>query len=289
MKFIKQNLVLSFAILGLLTSLGAPLGFYVHDYYFGNHANHNIIEHINFLHQNNLTTLLYIGLGSNIFFSFFGGLVGAFTDKLLRQNKRLEDLRDSKQNLMAHLHSRMRKATTLGLEGLYYLKKDVLGNHERMIIINETIKELKLIDESVQNLGLLRKNNSDNICCSVDEVVALLKETSAKFEQPFLFEVECRSEAYKVLARPKLLELAFDVIFEWASTHEIPPIQFSYTIIEGAFKLEFHFALDTINETFSRHLLQEMVEHNSGHCIIGNNFIHIFLPMQNADKKEGAA
>jgi hypothetical protein len=289
MKFIKQNLILSFAILGLLTSLGAPLGFYIHDYYFGNHASQNIMEHFNYLHQKNLTTLLYIGLGSNIFFSFFGGLVGAFTDKLLKQNKRLEDLRDSKQNLMTHLHSRMRKATTLGLEGLYYLKKDVLGNHERMVIINETIKELKLIDESVQNLGLLRKNSSENIYCSVEEVVALLIETSAKFEQPFLFENESHSEAYKILARPKLLELAFDVIFEWASIHEIPPIQFSYTFNEGALKLEFHFALETINETFSRHLLQEMVEHNSGHCIIGNNFIHILLPTKNADEKESAA
>ena len=189
---------------------------------------------------------------------------------------------------MVHLHSRMRKATTLGLEGLYYLKKDVLSNHERMVIINETIRELKLIDESVQNLGILRKKNIDQICCSVEEVVTLLKQTSVKFEQPFSFHHESISVTYKILAQPKLLELAFDVIFEWASIHEIPPINFSYTLHEGVFRLEFRFELDLIDDSFSRHLLQEMVEHNSGLCIVGDNFIHIFLPLQN-EKNESAA
>jgi hypothetical protein len=217
----------------------------------------------------------------------FGALTGFFTQRILAQNIKMEQLKSSKQNLMLHLHSRMRKATTLGLEGLYYLKKGVLSETEQMVVINETIKELKLIDESVQNLGQLRENTPTDACCSLLDVLGLVEQTSTKFQLPLTHERGTSDENLWIQAEPRLLVLAFDVIFEWASLHEISPVTFAYTFHEGllskgnkACKLEFRFGQDSLNESFGRHLLQEVVENNYGLCIVGTDSIQILLPVR---------
>lgn len=293
MKYIKKNLVFAFACFGLLMSLGAPLGFYLHDYYFTENSNRDLFQHVIFLHQNKLSTIIYIGLGSNIFFTLFGAIAGLLFEKLRDQDKKLENALLAKQNIMLHLLSRMRRATTIGLEGLYYLRTGIISGAEQTFIINETVKKLKLIDESAQDLILLKQeiveedlNNADQEFCTVFDLIQLIDENAQKYQVSYNCQSELINENIKIKIQPRFLRLAFDFIFEWASMQEENSISIAYQIHndlqikkESVFGLAFSFTFNNLDESFDRHLLSEVVENNNGSCSIGDNYIQIILPL----------
>lgn len=289
MNFIKKNLILVFALSGLVISLGAPLGYYIHDFYFNQHQSTNIFNHILYLHQYQKSTVLYIGLGSNIFFTLFGAMAGMLFQQILKQEKKLESLTLSKQNIMLHLLARMRKATTIGLEGLYYLKAGMLSEAEQTIIINETVKELKLIDENAQDLILLKEEILGNQYCSIEELITLIDVTSQKYQVSYICEPLTNLKELKIQVEPRYLVLAFDIIFEWVSIQEESSVLIKYKVQNLDFGLIFHFSLENLDESFNSHLLCEVVENNFGSCLVSGNTIKIFLPLHSCHEKKRAA
>lgn len=235
MNFIKNNLILVFAAFGFIMSLGAPLGFYLHDYFFTENPGPNLFLHALSLHQNKLSTIVYIGLGSNIFFSLFGAITGLLFKRILKQEQKLESIIISKQNIMLHLLSRMRRATTIGLEGLYYIKTGIISEHEQANIINETVKKLQLIDESAQDLILLKQeivfeDSNNQEFCTITDLIQLIDITSRKYQVSYTCTSETTNEKIDIKIQPRFLRLAFDIIFEWASMQEENSVLITYQV-----------------------------------------------------------
>lgn len=276
MNLIKKHLILSFASLGFLLSLGAPLGFYVHDFYFGHHASASLFEHMFNLHRDHYSTILYIGLGTNIFFTFFGAMTGMMSERILFHEHQNEMLKKSKHNIIAHILTRMRRATTIGLEGLSYLNAGMLTEAEKSFIINETIKELKQIDESAQDLLLLKSEEEILECCSVTEVQEYIEKSSSKYKIAYDFKFNGDKEQLQILTRSRYLCLAFDLIFEWASLQEMNSI--IVVCKNHQMKMEIRFTLEHIDESFNIHLLKEVIENNQGFCLVTDGYIQILLP-----------
>lgn len=223
--------VLIFALLGFCLSFGAPLGFYIHDYLVSPKG-HNIFEHISFIHQTNFSTILYIGLGTNFFFTLFGGIAGYFAKQLLLGQSRLvhsqksnKFLSESKNQLVSHFLNYMRVPTSNGLEYLMLLKKGYLPAEDKEKLLDETISQLSKLDKSLReiiDLQNLKKESFKQL--SILELKKVINDASEKHDVKFVDDDFSHVNFTNQMAlNPMLFLMNLEIFFEWLAGEQNLP------------------------------------------------------------------
>ncbi len=76
--------------LGLLLAQGAPLGLFVHLYFFGAHQSDDFMSHVSTSWSTYFSIYLYVWIGTSLYFSLFGWLTGKFMGNWLKDLQRSE-------------------------------------------------------------------------------------------------------------------------------------------------------------------------------------------------------
>lgn len=294
-----KNPVFFCTLFGLIASLGAPLGFYVHDYLFNNFSNHSFQDHISWIHKNSLPTIFYIGLGTNLFFSLFGFLTGKFLEQIISSNLNSARLKDEKIKLFAHLLLKIRASTSLGIESLLLLKARPLSAPERNEILQHSIQELNKSDAIIRRLVDIYSSHH----CEYN----LLDESNLKkivFDQTSKYNIKFDSDKIYTTDTDLLLtsnystvEIAISEIFDWIVSNEvsIEKVIISYLYKQSAGTELFIFQPELLPNSsnsytciefkivgncldFSAPLAVELVENLMGQCYFATNSIFILLP-----------
>ena len=69
-----------FCFFGFVLAQGAPLGYLVHTYFFSDQNRGAFFDHLSEMVSLDQIALIYIWLGTSIFFSMFGWVCGAFIE-----------------------------------------------------------------------------------------------------------------------------------------------------------------------------------------------------------------
>lgn len=280
MKYLKQHPVKATALLGLFLSLGAPVGFITVTYYFQNGEALGPSEHLLRLQREQWETLLYIGIGTSTFFTIFGALCGHLLRRLLEEQEAREQLHRSKQELIHYFLTRIRKATTIGLEGLYHLKHGVLRPAEREMVLAATIKELVLIDDSSREMQLLRRDPKTRKTCSVQEVIHLMSSSSLRHDLVIKEAVVGVDVSGHLMADPRFLKLTFDLIFEWTNIHELGPLTLDLSQRDGALLLDLRFSVNGHVSEMSLPVVKELAEGAGGICVLRSDSIRLAFSLK---------
>lgn len=266
MQFLKKNLVLALTFLGLLASFGAPIGYYLHSFLLRQEVELSFWEQIIRIHEHDFKTILYIGLGSNIFFSLFGALTGILCSKLLGQHEKVKTLQDSKNSLLTHLLLNVRRATTLGIEGLSCLKNGVLSEQEKNKVLSETIKSLRHADDIAITMLTLRQNVPPVETCTPNEIMSILERVSIVHDIDLHIEWPVKDESeFKLQTNPMILTFVFNLIIEWSILNEVSSVAVKCKFhqkntSQGEYNIAIYYDLKHQDLQFNSHIIREIAE-----------------------------
>ena len=293
--------VVRFALWGFIASLGAPIGFYLHDFFFNPVAKSLFWENVAWIHKHNAYTIVYICLGTNIFFSVFGAIIGKYSLKLNEAYRTNQHIKQTKQDLIKHFLSQMRISSIVGLESLFHLKDGEFTAREKDNLLQLSINELIRVDEYICNLLALQghKTEEDNFLNHF-EIADLIKSSSEKHEMQIgANRLLMPQEDFHVKLSTPHFMMAMDQLFGWIKYNEIELAHFQMSCFnskEGQF-IEHREKLSQLSGSpliiclvfkvtgqeqliFEAPFLVDFIETCKGICFYHNGSVLIFLPTE---------
>lgn len=218
-----KSFIYQFGLYGLLASLGAPIGFYIHAYLIKMSGKENFWEHVAWLNQHEVGTLIYIGIGTSIFFSIFGCLIGKYVEDNSKVQLANYQLKQAKLDLTKHFLTKMRVPVSVGLEYLLHLKVDSLPPRERDELLHYSINELNKLDESVRVLMELHSHLNEDFAkitghTAVDTIKKSLAKKYISVEENHIVSIH---ENYNIKLKGELFSLILDQFLEWVENNEL--------------------------------------------------------------------
>lgn len=285
MERIKLNPIILFSLCGFILSLGAPIGYYLHDYVFRAQEGLSVTDHARWIHENNFSTILYIGLGTNIFFTLFGALLGRLIEKVIRQEEDLMQIKRSKDALLVQSLIRMREPTSMGIEGLMCLKKNHLREEDRQLLINTTIHELTEIDKGLQDLLLMESGQWSNTTVTSSRIMALTEEACHKNEMMVPSSARPAFRSVEVHVPEKALIQALDQTIKWVKRNELNAEEFIFSYEMNMFRLQIVLSEPPGDSDLNDALLIALIEYGKGRCFLSGKTLHLELPATAGDER----
>lgn len=278
MKVKKRRPVVIFSLCGFALSLGGPLGFYLHNYFFNNPGHASLYDHILWIHQHQFSTILYIGLGTNIFFTLFSALLGYLLEKAFIQEGKLMHLKRSQKDLLVHSLNRMREPTSIGIESLMCLRRDHLREEDKIRLLDSAIIELVEIDNALQDLLQMEARQWSVISMPSSQVVDLMENIGKNNDIQFPTSDKSRLVPIHVHIPERPLTQAIDRIFKWLRKNELTVENVSFLYQVDMFQLHIILTGNYEGHELDDALLIALIEYGEGRCFIHENAIHLCLP-----------
>jgi|GEM_PF-4351213 len=293
MNLLHKRPILFFTFFGFVLSIGGPLGFYVHDFIFNPLAhNTSFLEHVKYLHAHNLSVILYIGAGTNFFFSLFGYLTGLLVKKVFEGEQKLVLLQKSKNKLFTKVLTDMREPIGLGLESLNYIKTFTPFLNEQKMMIDKSIERFKEIDESIINL-VIASDSQDKKYKKLahQEILVLLSEFAKKNDIDLNDSI-----SHEKILLGKMINLNLPVLNQilhllsgWSETNEMHMSAVSVELFnQSQLKVFFTFPgmIDRSSSGLPEQLLQHLVESFDGRILLNNNKVELCLLIESHSKED---
>jgi hypothetical protein len=318
MKFSVKNYPWLFSFIALVFSFGAPLGFYLHSFLFHASVGQSLIEHIQWLHQHQLSTILYIGLGTNFFFSVFGFFIGKYAEKVVEQNKKIAQidylnlqLKKHKKELTKNLINKVKFPISLSLEYLYHFKDLKLNSNEAISHLDSLVVELKKINNTIEQFDENLTQNQKEVLSIFDFYQIL--DHHVEHSAYGVCELDKKSNVKEVelLVSDENLKNIFELIFSSFHFHEVMPEKIKVNFYEGRFyndifgyqdglsdfceKYNHSLAIEFIfeNLVFEAHelnpLIENLVQKHDGLFFKKSKSFFILIPTQNKQFSHEAA
>lgn len=290
----KQSLFIKFTCAAFLLSLGGPVGFYFHDYLFNSASSVNFLDHIHYIHENHLSTLVYISLGTIFFFTSFGAILGKYVERLIHLEKEKQKEEEHKKNLFQFLLYDIRRQITIIRESLVVLNEGDISINAQREMTQLLDKDLGSFNSVVDTLLNLEDDKLRPIAKTKgQDILKIFNSLSSKHDiiiEKVLNHEESKKHWIKV--RPNLLSVMLESFFRFLQEQEITleavEVDFLELVISQnnqlftclSFKLKDQKVKDS-----DIPLLVELVKNFDGHYSFNNNTLLIYLPADTQEEK----
>lgn len=219
----KQSLSLKFTSAAFLLSLGGPIGFYFHDYLFGPTGSDSLWAHITHINQDQISTVIYIALGTIFFFTVFGAALGNYVEKLIdleREKKREEK---HKKDLFKFLLNDIKRQVVATRESLLILKEEELSIQDQKDLIFTLDHDLESFNDVIDSLiNNDEEQDLQDVTTQSNYILKLFDDLSEKHDISIgKILKDGGIHKHEVKIKPTLLTLMLDNFFNFLQEHEI--------------------------------------------------------------------
>lgn len=295
MKLKYRHPELFWGITGFVLSLGAPLGFYLHDFIFSSHQSPGFIEHIIHIHQHHFSTILYVGLSTHIFFTLFGVVVGHFFSHFAKLSSRQAELQSKKEHIIREVLVDVKRPISLTLEYLDMLKAEemILTPEQEDELQAKLFQELEFFNNKInlilgERLHFQEKNHCSDFITRFESGFYNAGITADKIN------ISPDLQDYHISIDSEFLELLFDIWMDYLFRQEIKIDQLlaSITYVEASQDSYLSIIIKSEGFKFYKNaplILDDMVERLGGRCIFSKSSLAVMIPVERELKKQEAA